>query len=110
MSKKPKPWPSQADTTVPRVRSPLSFHTAARAIRPPSSGKAGMRLKTRMRKFIDAVKPMTSSTGEVVDRSEEHTSELQSRQYLVCRLLLEKKIIKRRGRRFGLYAGARRVQ
>src|SRR5947209_14538832 len=28
---------------------------------------------------------------EVVIRSEEHTSELQSRQYLVCRLLLEKK-------------------
>src|SRR3712207_7840081 len=27
-------------------------------------------------------------------RSEEHTSELQSRQYLVCRLLLEKKKIK----------------
>src|SRR3712207_6943708 len=26
-------------------------------------------------------------------RSEEHTSELQSRQYLVCRLLLERKII-----------------
>src|SRR3712207_8032514 len=25
------------------------------------------------------------------DRSEEHTSELQSRQYLVCRLMLEKK-------------------
>src|SRR3712207_7505388 len=35
---------------------------------------------------------------DVVDRdltrSEEHTSELQSRQYLVCRLLLEKKKIK----------------
>src|SRR5947209_11549766 len=29
-------------------------------------------------------------------RSEEHTSELQSRQYLVCRLLLEKKKSKRR--------------
>src|SRR3712207_8407415 len=29
--------------------------------------------------------------AERVDRSEEHTSELQSRQYLVCRLLLEKK-------------------
>src|SRR3712207_9179612 len=28
---------------------------------------------------------------EVAARSEEHTSELQSRQYLVCRLLLEKK-------------------
>src|SRR3712207_8273021 len=29
--------------------------------------------------------------AEVLERSEEHTSELQSRQYLVCRLLLEKK-------------------
>src|SRR3712207_8606157 len=29
--------------------------------------------------------------GGVIVRSEEHTSELQSRQYLVCRLLLEKK-------------------
>src|SRR5947209_9231848 len=28
---------------------------------------------------------------KIVERSEEHTSELQSRQYLVCRLLLEKK-------------------
>src|SRR3712207_7065235 len=29
--------------------------------------------------------------GALTGRSEEHTSELQSRQYLVCRLLLEKK-------------------
>src|SRR3712207_6936271 len=29
--------------------------------------------------------------GQSTSRSEEHTSELQSRQYLVCRLLLEKK-------------------
>src|SRR3712207_7269130 len=29
--------------------------------------------------------------GREPSRSEEHTSELQSRQYLVCRLLLEKK-------------------
>src|SRR3712207_7459528 len=29
--------------------------------------------------------------GDDLIRSEEHTSELQSRQYLVCRLLLEKK-------------------
>src|SRR5258707_12795644 len=28
-----------------------------------------------------------------IDRSEEHTSELQSRQYLVCRLLLEKEYL-----------------
>src|SRR5258707_11956946 len=34
----------------------------------------------------DIVGEMTS-----IGRSEEHTSELQSRQYLVCRLLLEKK-------------------
>src|SRR2546422_8528416 len=33
-----------------------------------------------------------------VVRSEEHTSELQSRLHLVCRLLLEKKKKKRRGR------------
>src|SRR3712207_7461585 len=32
-----------------------------------------------------------SLTGVGSGRSEEHTSELQSRQYLVCRLLLEKK-------------------
>src|SRR3712207_7989580 len=31
------------------------------------------------------------SAPELSPRSEEHTSELQSRQYLVCRLLLEKK-------------------
>src|SRR3712207_7428890 len=30
-------------------------------------------------------------TFSLPDRSEEHTSELQSRQYIVCRLLLEKK-------------------
>src|SRR3712207_9446380 len=34
-------------------------------------------------------------TAFVLGRSEEHTSELQSRKYLVCRLLLEKKKKKR---------------
>src|SRR3712207_8860707 len=38
------------------------------------------RLKSKTQVFIDPA-----------GRSEEHTSELQSRQYLVCRLLLEKK-------------------
>src|SRR3712207_7888373 len=33
----------------------------------------------------------TPAMAAAWDRSEEHTSELQSRQYLVCRLLLEKK-------------------
>src|SRR3712207_8005985 len=35
--------------------------------------------------------PMAERTTGDGGRSEEHTSELQSRQYLVCRLLLEKK-------------------
>src|SRR5947209_17349933 len=35
--------------------------------------------------------PWKAAKGDVAFRSEEHTSELQSRQYLVCRLLLEKK-------------------
>src|SRR5438445_10068583 len=39
------------------------------------------------------VDDLLSGIGDrpALDRSEEHTSELQSRQYLVCRLLLEKK-------------------
>src|SRR3712207_8749790 len=36
----------------------------------------------------------TSWNGSTTTRSEEHTSELQSLQYLVCRLLLEKKKVK----------------
>src|SRR3712207_8783759 len=39
--------------------------------------------------------------AEAPARSEEHTSELQSRQYLVCRLLLEKK--NKRNQRMTLY-------
>src|SRR5947209_17228644 len=39
---------------------------------------------------------------ETEERSEEHTSELQSRQYLVCRLPLEKKTKTRRRSRTGL--------
>src|SRR3712207_8019932 len=34
---------------------------------------------------------LAGAAGGDAPRSEEHTSELQSRQYLVCRLLLEKK-------------------
>src|SRR3712207_7256910 len=38
----------------------------------------------------DARRPLPLP-ARLPERSEEHTSELQSRQYLVCRLLLEKK-------------------
>src|SRR3712207_7283229 len=37
--------------------------------------------------------PVAMAMSKPTRRSEEHTSELQSRQYLVCRLLLEKKKI-----------------
>src|SRR5438445_9779278 len=40
----------------------------------------------KKRKCIASLKEISR-----IERSEEHTSELQSRQYLVCRLLLEKK-------------------
>src|SRR3712207_8614239 len=45
------------------------------------------------RRSVGYVSEISLSVIAVVlcERSEEHTSELQSRQYLVCRLLLEKK-------------------
>src|SRR3712207_7515131 len=39
----------------------------------------------------DGTSPSRALSAACALRSEEHTSELQSRQYLVCRLLLEKK-------------------
>src|SRR3712207_8665686 len=53
----------------------------------PSLGRAPIRLaEGNRREPVDPDKPAPQQ-----GRSEEHTSELQSRQYLVCRLLLEKK-------------------
>src|SRR3712207_8471898 len=40
--------------------------------------------------FVKGLVKQPREVGLVAGRSEEHTSELQSRQYLVCRLLLEK--------------------
>src|SRR3712207_9422537 len=41
---------------------------------------------------VNSIKKFIEEELEIeIKRSEEHTSELQSRQYLVCRLLLEKK-------------------
>src|SRR3712207_7606941 len=47
----------------------------------------------RRRALMHGVPCITTlaAAAAAVQRSEEHTSELQSRQYLVCRLLLEKK-------------------
>src|SRR3712207_8709953 len=41
--------------------------------------------------WTEEAAPARIAPVEVRERSEEHMSELQSRQYLVCRLLLEKK-------------------
>src|SRR3712207_8708540 len=41
--------------------------------------------------LLDDLLHQPAAVAAAVARSEEHTSELQSRQYLVCRLLLEKK-------------------
>src|SRR3712207_7272593 len=41
--------------------------------------------------FLDGPEVSLFAVTDGTTRSEEHTSELQSRQYLVCRLLLEKK-------------------
>src|SRR3712207_8666383 len=40
---------------------------------------------------LESYRATGTISGVQLPRSEEHTSELQSRQYLVCRLLLEKK-------------------
>src|SRR3712207_8008720 len=50
--------------------------------------------KTERRRVLTRMDAMLEGKGEKVNRrSEEHTSELQSRQYLVCCLLLEKNTI-----------------
>src|SRR3712207_8840288 len=50
--------------------------------------RSPQRTRTRATSASDSCSSMSTDPGV---RSEEHTSELQSRQYLVCRLLLEKK-------------------
>src|SRR3712207_9515703 len=68
------------------VRSPPSSRTRCW----PSSTPPGTPGSPSRSAGTRSPSPCTSA------RSEEHTSELQSRQYLVCRLLLEKKKHKRR--------------
>src|SRR5687767_15707292 len=67
-------------TTLFRSRIPSS-----RTVKVPTRPRAG--IPTRQR----ALPLATSSVSHSQTRSEEHTSELQSLAYLVCRLLLEKK-------------------
>src|SRR3712207_8635037 len=59
--------------------------------RSPSYCLDEKRFKFQHNKMSDAAAFALMEGGSGAARSEEHTSELQSRQYLVCRLLLEKK-------------------
>src|SRR3712207_9405817 len=54
------------------------------------AGHAGTTSQTCRNHVLDRPEPPPGQPRTTC-RSEEHTSELQSRQYLVCRLLLEKK-------------------
>src|SRR3712207_7788767 len=63
-------------------------HRSRPAMPAATSGRSG----PGSHAFRDSAAAVSSWTSHTVGgrRSEEHTSELQSRQYLVCRLLLEK--------------------
>src|SRR5258707_5661985 len=74
------------------------FRSPGRAVRRtdrpgrPRTGSEGDQLPDRRLSARPAPRRGIPPTdGDTPGRSEEHTSELQSRQYLVCRLLLEKK-------------------
>src|SRR3712207_7743373 len=77
-----------------------SIEDKGRAIRLPTHAQDKVRKATRVSNELSAMLGREPADEEVAERlgwtvgrmrSEEHTSELQSRQYLVCRLLLEKK-------------------
>src|SRR3712207_8121009 len=71
---------------------PVSGSSSARVetLRPTPTTTAPLPTSARMPASF-APPAASRSLGHFSERSEEHTSELQSRQYLVCRLLLEKK-------------------
>src|SRR5437762_12205433 len=73
---------------------PLSLHDAL-PISPtpvPSSASSKPRTRTSPSRGPRSISPVRRSPRPPTQsRSEEHTSELQSPMYLVCRLLLEKK-------------------
>src|SRR3712207_7910094 len=72
---------------------------------PAGSGPCRAFLPCSARRSSSSRSP-ASAPAPPRSRSEEHTSELQSRQYLVCRLLLEKK--KHASSRRALHGGALR--
>src|SRR3712207_8131831 len=72
------------DVTTVASRSRGRRCASKRAVVPPA-------IAPRPSRGTSSAASVAIVTLESSSRSEEHTSELQSRQYLVCRLLLEKK-------------------
>src|SRR3712207_7882821 len=64
------------------------YTTLFRSPRGTSPSARGRKRRSRRARSAFALRSIRQPSAS---RSEEHTSELQSRQYLVCRLLLEKK-------------------
>src|SRR3712207_7529855 len=76
-------------TTLFRSRARAARSTGIRVA--PAGGGPSMPLARAEELGLVDVLSFAGQTYVATQRSEEHTSELQSRQYLVCRLLLEKK-------------------
>src|SRR3712207_8459645 len=70
-----------------------SAGSTTRRTRSGPGGSHGPGTTSAPERFTGHVDARRHGSGVAAHRSEEHTSELQSRQYLVCRLLLEKKKI-----------------
>src|SRR2546425_6045033 len=78
-------------TTLFRSRRRLTFLCGLkRPCRSHTRMRNSQRLLRRWR-FVSATRSLQVPSNGNYQRSEEHTSELQSLAYLVCRLLLEKK-------------------
>src|SRR3712207_8624713 len=82
--------PFRSDAAAARLRRGAARRAAAAAGRRPGGDDRRARLARGDRGIRG--RPRGGAHRPRV-RSEEHTSELQSRQYIVCRLLLEKKIL-----------------
>src|SRR5438445_3594859 len=76
-----------------RIRREIAEHDAvASGDRPAVDAESLPAIASRTElEYLNRNYPLFKYSSSVRLRSEEHTSELQSRQYLVCRLLLEKK-------------------
>src|SRR5690625_6572933 len=98
---KPQSW-NQLPGTLPDARSPHYHYYSKDELRAVLLKEQNSKClycescisnhpsKTRV-DHVKTPQALAQTSEQIFDRSEEHTSELQSRGHLVCRLLLEKK-------------------